>query len=397
MSYLKGLFRRIQLYLFLFIVVSVNGQDIVSTADTVSNEPKVDSIENKAALSKTQPVIDTQPAQLLKTVVKIQRNKSIVGAYVKDIDNDNKNETIILTRQSVEVARLVNKSLQTVCEFKAPSGVSFVSIDVADINGNGAYEFFISAVNSTFEIYQSMVLEFSNSKFTILKKRCGYQFRVINEIDGKCTLLGQKFSSGGVQKGELFIMGLEGDNLIEKNRIGISDKAVHSFTCIRNHLDSASQYAVSGHNGYIEILDRQSGEQIAESADKFGGSPIAIKLPSHTLSNPAMSTLPIRNVSFDYNNDGVDELVCVKNNDTFFNILASTRMYRKTQFEVLSYNWDEGLIESIWKSGIYSGFIIDIAVGDIDNNGKSNVIVIKLDNAENSMFKKARTEIIVLE
>jgi hypothetical protein len=382
----KGLSRKITLYLFILVVISVNGQDVVNTVDSVSNmvdtvnsvsnSPEADSSKISAMPANTKLATETQTAQLLKTVVKIQKNKNIVGAYVKDIDNDTKNEMIILYRQSVEVARLVNKTLQTIAEFKAPTGVAFISIDVADINGNGANEFYISAVNATFEIYQSMVLEFSSGKFAILKKRCGYQFRVVNEVDGRSTLLGQKYSSGGVQKGDLFVMGLDGGELVEKNRIGISDRAVHSVTCLCDRSDSTSVYAVTAHDGFIEILDRQSGSKIAESSDKFGGSPIAIKLPSHSLSNPAMSAFPIRNVSFDYNNDGVDELVCVKNKDTFSNLLASTRMYKKTHFEILSFNKNEGLI---------------------DNNGKDNIIVIKLDNAENKMFKKARTEIIVLE
>jgi hypothetical protein len=240
-----------------------------------------------------------------------------------------------------------------------------------------------------------MVLEFSNGKFTILKKRCGYQFRVVNEIDGRSTLLGQKYSSDGVQKGDLFLMGLEGGQLVEKNKVGISDKAVHSFACFSDHSDSTSLYAVCSYNGFIEMLDRQSGNQVAVSASKYGGSPFAIKLPSNSLSHPALSTFPIRNVSFDSNHDGVDELVCVKNHDTFNNIFAGTKIFKQTHFEVLSFNKNEGIIESTWKSGVYNGFISDIAVGDIDNDGKSNVIVIKLDRAGNDMFKKAVTEIIV--
>jgi hypothetical protein len=275
--------------------------------------------------------------------------------------------------------------------------MAFVSIDVADINGNGANELYISAVNTTFEIYQSMVLEYSNGQFNILKKRCGYQFRVVNETNGSKILLGQKYSVNGVQKGDIFVLGLEGSELVEKNKVEISDRAVQTITSLKNVTDSSSIYAVSAPDGLIEMIDKQSGNVVAESAGKFGGSPFAIKLPSHTLSNPAMSTLPIRNVSFDLNNDGVDELVCVKNHDSFFNLMASTKLYKQTNFEVLSFDKNEGLLESIWKSGVYSGFIIDIAVGDVDNDGKSNVVVIKLDNPGNNMFKKARTEIIVFQ
>jgi hypothetical protein len=397
MFHIKELTRKIQVYLFLIVIVSVNGQNVLNTADSVSNAIKVDSLENTVVSQKTPMTIDTQTTDQLKTVAKIQLNKTIVGASVRDIDNDKKNEGILLSRHSVEITRFTNKTLQTISEFKAPSGVAFVSIDVADINGNGAYELYISAVNATFEIYQSMVLEYSNGKFTILKKRCGYQFRIVNETDGRSTLLGQKFSSSGVQKGDLFVLGLEGRELVEKSRVGISDKAVHTFTILGDKSDSSSVYAVSATDGQIEIIDRQSGDKIAESEDKFGGSPFAIQLPSHTLTNPAMSTLPIRNCSFDINNNGVDELVCVKNHDSFHSFLASANLYKKTHFEVLSFDKNEGIIKSIWKSGVYGGFIIDIAVGDIDNNGKSNIVVVKLDNAGNKMFKKAKTEIVVFE
>lgn len=389
--------RKCKLYLLLLVFVSVNGQDVLSGSDSVSNSTNVDSLANISASQKTQLATEGQPDKQLKTAAKIERKATIVSASVLDINNDKKNEIILLTRNALEVARLENKSLHTISEFKAPSGVAFVSVDAADIDGNGAYELYISAVNTPFNMYQSMVLEYSNGQFTKLKKRCGYQFRVVNEADGRSTLLGQKFSSGGVQKGDLFIMGYDGRELVEKNRVGISDYAVHSFASLVNRSDSSSVYAVSAHDGLIEIIDRQSGRKIAESENKFGGSPFAIQLPSHTLSNPAMSKLPIRNLSFDIDNDNVDELVCVNNHDKFRRILASTSLYKQTHFEVLSFDKNEGVVSSIWKSGVYGGFIIDIAAGDIDNNGTGNIVVIKLDNSGNSMFKKARTEIIVFE
>ncbi|NLD92011.1 MAG: VCBS repeat-containing protein [Fibrobacter sp.] len=418
---------KFKVWFLLFIVVSVNGQDVVDTTGSVLNAQNVDSLESTSIIPnipiapdtlqavQTQAVetqvqsaetqaIETQTrtaeAQTvfqLKTITKIQRKNTIVGATVKDIDNDKKNEIILITRRSVEVARFVNKTLQTVSEFKTPSGVSLVSIDVADINENGAYEFYISAVNATFEIYQSMILEYNKGQFSVVKKRCGYQFRVLNEPDGSSTLLGQKYSSNGVQKGDVFVLGLNGGELVEKNKIDISDRAVHTFTSPCDHSDNSSVYAMSAPDGLIELIDKQSGSKIAESAEKFGGSPFAIKLPAHTMSNPAMSTLPIRNVSSDVNNDGVDELVCVKNHDSFRSIMASTSLYKQAHFEVLSFDRNEGFVESIWKSGVYSGFIIDIAAGDINGNGKNNVIVIKLDNVGNNMFKKAKTEIIVFE
>ncbi len=429
----KGLSMKFKAWFLFLVVVSVNGQDVVDTTGSVLNAQNVDSLESTSIMPnipiapkipiapdnlqavETQAVeTQAQPAETqtietqtrtaeaqavfqLKTIAKIQRKNTIVGATVKDIDNDKKNEIILITRRSVEVARFVNKTLQTVSEFKTPSGVSLVSIDVADINENGAYEFYISAVNATFEIYQSMVLEYNKGQFSVVKKRCGYQFRVINETDGRSTLLGQKYSSNGVQKGDIFVLGLNGGELVEKNKVEVSDRAVHTFASSGDHSDSSSVYVMSAPDGLIELIDKQNGSKIAESAEKFGGSPFAIKLPAHTLSNPAMSTLPIRNVSSDVNNDGVDELVCVKNHDSFRSIMASTSLYKQAHFEVLSFDRNEGFVESIWKSGVYSGFIIDIAAGDINGNGKKNVIVIKLDNVGNNMFKKAKTEIIVFE
>jgi len=393
----KQVSKKIALCLVLLAFASVNGQDAVRTADSVSDAATADSLDTSTVSQKTDLPTETQPIHQLKTIAKIQRKKTIVGASVGDLDNDNKNEIMLLTRQSVEVARFENKTLKTITEFKAPSGVAFVSIDVADINGNGAYELFISAVNATFEIYQSMVLEYNNGKFTVLKKRCGYQFRVVNEVDGSRTLLGQKYSSSGVQKGDIFVMGLDGNELVEKSKIEIDDKAVHTFTNLINRSDSSSVYAVSANDGLVEIIDKQSGSKVAESAEKFGGSPFAIKLPSHSLSNPAMSPLPIRNVSCDLNNDGVDELVCAKNHDSFFNIMASTKLYKQTHFEVLSFDKNEGLVGSVWKSGVYGGFIIDIAAGDIDNDGKNNVVLIKPEHVGSNMFKKAKTEIVVFQ
>jgi hypothetical protein len=320
---------------------------------------------------------------------------TIIGTAIYDIDNDGFNETILLTQNKLCVYRYKNKAFPKIHEFNAPAGVSFVSIDIADIDNDSSPELYISATNIGADSYRSMVLEFTKNDFVILQKKTPYLMRITDLVDNKKMLTGQKYSDDGAHKGELFNLELVNNQLRIKEKIRISNKPVHSFSILKNKQDSTQVFATIASSGYVELIDMESNSILAASEGKYGGNPFTIRLPSADASvNPA-SMLPIRIISADFNNDGIDEIVCVKNNEAFNNMLETTKIYTRGHFEILSFE-GTSMLKQQWKSGTFSGFISDLAYGDFDNNGTPDLLLIKPVRPEKTLFKKAETEIIVL-
>jgi len=320
---------------------------------------------------------------------------TINGTSVYDIDNDGFNETILLTPDKLIVHRYKNKVFPKIHEFKAPAGVSFVSIDIADMDNDSSPEFYISATNTGTDAYRSMVLEFTKNTFAVLEKKIPYLMRITVLVDNKKMLAGQKYSDAGTHKGELFNLELVNDKIREKEKLNITNKSVHGFSVLKNKQDSTQVIATLASSGYVEIIDMKSNSVLTASEGKYGGNPFTIRLPSADASINTVSILPIRLITTDFNSDSIDEIVCVKNSETFNNMLETTRIYTRGHFDILGFE-GTSMLKPQWHSGTFSGFISDLAYGDFDNNGTPDLLLIKPSRPGKTIFKKAETELIVL-
>jgi hypothetical protein len=386
---------------------------VPETIDTVASLPATVPGSSSALTGTTaQPVNHSQikPAELSGTIgVTVKENKLldfkqiykqvfsliINGTSIYDIDNDGFNETILLTPDRLSVHRFKNKAFSEIHEFKAPTGVSFVSIDIADMDNDSSPEFYISATNTGTDAYRSMVLEFTKNVFLILEKKVPYLMRITGLADNKKMFIGQEYSDAGTHKGELFNLELVNNKIRVKGKLKLTNKPVHSFSVLKNKQDRTQVFATLSSSGHVEIIDMESNRVLTASEEKYGGNPFTIRLPSADASVNTMSMLPIRLITTDFNNDGIDEIVCVKNNDAFNNILETTKIFTRGHFEILGFE-GTSMLTLQWKSGMFSGFISDLAYGDFDNNGIQELLLIKPVRPEKTLFKKAETELIAL-
>ncbi len=378
--------------------VSVPGGFInspVTQTDTATQSPATVPEQTPAPTKKPFITSDENNPLDFKQVYKQTFSLTIKGTSIFDIDNDGYNETILLTENKLFVHRYKNKAFPKVYEFKAPAGVSFVSIDIADIDNDSSPEFYLSATSIGADSYRSMILEFTNNDFLILEKKTPYLLRVTDLIDNKKMLIGQKYSDAGTHKGELYHLELVNNTISVKDKIRISDKPVHGFSVLKNKQDNTQVFVTIASSGYIELIDMASNSVLTGSEQKYGGNPFTIRLPSADASSYPVSMLPIRIITADFNRNGIDEIVCVKNNEAFNNMLETTKIYTRGHFEILGFE-GTSMVKQQWKSGSFSGFISDLAYEDFDNNGTPDLLLIKPVRPEKTLFKRAETEIIVL-
>ena len=118
------------------------------------------------------------------------------GLAQGDLDGDGRKEIVVVSPHHLRVYRYTDGQLVQIYESSKERYRHYVGVDVADINGNGSDEVFVSALSSNRDSVQSSVLEFSDSDFTTVVEESPWLYRVSWMTDGKPRLLGQKMRPG---------------------------------------------------------------------------------------------------------------------------------------------------------------------------------------------------------
>ena len=82
--------------------------------------------------------------------------------------------------------------------------------------------------------------------------------------------------------------------------------------------------------------------------------------------------VPQRVLLTDFDRDGKNEVLVVKNEDITGGIMARMRSYREGRFENLA--WDNVGMRAVWRTRKFSGYISDYNIGDFDNDGHEEVV-----------------------
>ncbi len=155
--------------------------DVVKTAPTPvpANRPDVDR-KTKPAVTPAQPVETSWSSQKL--------DARVVGLAVGDIDRDGQNEIVCIDAHHLFIYRKVGEELNLLKTISVGDDIQLLAVDVADINGAGVPQIFLSAVSKG--VGKSQVLSFANGKYARLASDLPWLMRVA-KLSGKPTLLGQ--------------------------------------------------------------------------------------------------------------------------------------------------------------------------------------------------------------
>ena len=73
---------------------------------------------------------------------------------------------------------------------------TYISVDAADINGNGVPELYVTSLGSGHTIVDSFVLEYSGGAYRTISGSDNWYYRVANTPDKGKVLLGQRHRYG---------------------------------------------------------------------------------------------------------------------------------------------------------------------------------------------------------
>jgi hypothetical protein len=316
----------------------------------------------------------------------------IIGLAVGDVDQDGQLEVVSADETSVHVFRLTDAGLARSAEIQEKSYNRFVSLDVADINGNGKAEIFVTNLPRNSERLQSFVLEWNGKAFERIADQQEWYFRVIDRPQGDKVLMGQK---RGTVRDTFGMNSLFGGQIAELTWRGGQFEAgdpltlprgvdVYGFAkgdVLNQQKDMIVSYSASN---FLKVLDSR-GEEQWTSPDPYGPTGNFLEIPDdEDTRRMNRYYLPSRIRLLDPNGDGKLDILVVKNEENL-RALSRYKSFKTASIECMV--WDGLNFKSLWKTEPVPKYISDWDVADLDRDGRLDLVYAVVSKEKTSWNK----------
>lgn len=300
--------------------------------------------------------------------------KLINGIALGDVDRDGKVETVVITPDSVHIYRFENNRLSEIMKIDDEKYKNFIGIDVADINGNGYPEIFVTSLNPQRNVINSIVFEYDGKNYTKIVDSSAWYYRTV-ELPGRGSVLfGQRQRTGGPDSfsSEIFEMVWSNNEYIPDRKVLPSNRTNLMGFALGDVMNDGGETVVAyDKSDYIRIIN-QSGRILWTGSIHYGGSTHYFAMPAFEPGSDNCQYYPMRIIITDIDLDGEYEVIAVKNHEMTGRLLKRLRKFKEAQIESLSWN-GLGLVTN-WKTAKISGYMRDFAIGDFDNDGEDEII-----------------------
>lgn len=319
----------------------------------------------------------------------------IKGMALGDVDGDKKTEIVFISENRIYIYRNTKRRLSKIREISGGTYDSFISVDVADINGNEKAEIFVTNLHKRQNTLSSFVLEWNGSDFIPICKDEKWYYRTIDIPARGQVLFGQR---RGIP--DVFLPGVyelawrsgRGYEPVEKVKLP-PDLNVYSFN-LGDIMNKGEEMIVAFDEAdYLKIFNRSGSEEEWKSDKYYGGSLNYLEQkPNMTSHESKYIYIPQRIFIKDIDNDGKNEVIIVKNYYGTGSRLF-TRFRKFTSSEIQSLSWDGLGLALNWKTRKIHGYVSDYAIADFDNDGKEELIATVVTKTS-SIFSKGNSSII---
>jgi len=336
-------------------------------------EPKAKTPHS--ARPKRSPIIHARKEADVKKSPKLPFE--IKGLDIADVDGDGRNEIILMDRHNLWIYQYIDEKLRTLTTLKGRTNQDFLTLDAADLNGNGTAEIFITSIAG--DDVNSFILEYEGKAFKRLGDNNGWYFRVLDLPQMGPTLLGQKMGvqepfSGPIRqfhwKKNGFAKGRKLKLPKESQLLGL---AVADITG-----DGKAEIIRFDDDDRLRVFSADGKELLHKTSTKYGGSNNFFdwnRVPQMVARDhvPKRVFLQGRIVALDLDGDEKTEVIVNKNHFATGRFLDRIRSFDKG--EVYDLAWDGIMLVEQWRTREIPGYIADYQVKDFDNDGDRELVV----------------------
>jgi len=302
----------------------------------------------------------------------------IVGLDVGDVDGDHQNELILIDHNNVYIYKFQGNSLVQFRKISGHRSDDYVSLDVADLDGNRKAEIYVSNVIG--DSLGSFVLEWAAGNFKALAKGENWFFRILNHPKRGLSLIGQRREISGSFTGSVYFLILSKGKIIKGDQVLLFPKAnVFNFTMGDMEGNGNIDTAVLAESGNLTLIG-PDGEAEWEDEGSYGGSPIFI----HNLSKDdgfhpegELVFLSSRLFMWDMDSGGKKELVLCRNELKTGRLFDRTRLFKSGR--VLFLRKTTTGLKVRRQTGKLSKCVTDYQVKDVHDDGQSELVVAVTD------------------
>ena len=321
--------------------------------------------------------------------------KGIISAMaIADLNKDGVLQVVTATDYEIQIQELKGRRLEVVQTLKFSRTHRIAGLDIADINGNGYPEIFVTSINLHHEGLNSFVLEYNGSNYVTIADDLAYYFRVVDGDQGDKILLGQELGRNPFD-GRIYIMTPVEGGYDEAKRLRLPrNTSAMSLAKGKVTSEDREDYALIDINGRLVIASDTANIEW-KGTRKFGGTEHYFFLPANDqdLTYRERVYLNSRVIFHDMDKDGKKEILTAMNQELGGGTLGRYKRFDNCQMEVLSWN---GIgVSPVFTTRPNQGWISDFAVADIDADGVDELVVSIVGRAKILLGTGDRTSNIV--
>ncbi len=283
---------------------------------------------------------------------------------VADLDGDGVDEFILANRTSVQIFKRNGPRLAKVGQIEAPARYKVHAISVADLNGNGKMEIYVSAADHLEP--RSFAFEWQEkNKATYLFQNERFFVRAMHLPGESTVLLGQQPDFDNPIRPGIFRLEKKGKTLKAGNRVQLPESVnLFDFTVADLDNDGSREVIAIDQHDRLKVM-RTAGTLLWESDDFYGGTTryiggIAPKNVASAVQHKedyGRIYIPSRIIVADVNLDGQKDILVNKNLSTSSRVFQNMKNYPSGEVHALTWN---GIgLEEMWRTKKIDGYITD--------------------------------------
>ena len=347
---------------------------------------------DKAPSHAVVQTVPKQPATTVQTAPKqpaaAWRSRrltfEIVGLGVGDITGDGMNELVTADEHRIRVHAYRAGKLIKLYDLPQKSHMKIIGIDVADINANRKAEIILTMIRTNGGL-SSAVLEWNGSTFVTIESGLEYFFRVHTLLDGeKSVLTGQKEGSfwkvaPGLGEKGLFVPGVyrfdwQDQHLIPGNLVDLPHGTnIYWFASGDIMGAGQTQALVYTRKDFLRLLAGNHEEEVWQSSAPYGGSLNYLETkPETNTDDEVRHYLNQRILLTAEGGNDKPRVVVIQNQEAGKRLFSRFRKFTGGWIKILS--WNGTALQTDWQTERLSGYISDMAINDLNNDGRMDII-----------------------